>query len=78
MESKYSTKEIQQFLQYEKVRLSGQYNMITQSGEAMKEARLNEKQYLFIVHKYTFMKPEIERLYGSVETAIELFDKGEI
>ncbi len=48
------TKE--QFLRYEKVRLSGKYNMITEMLYASKEARLTKEQYLEIIKNYSELK----------------------
>lgn len=55
------------FKKYEIVRRSGEYNMLTEADRAAKEAGLSQKKYLNIIHKYSFIKEEIEKVYGSVD-----------
>ena len=49
---KLSTKEIN-WLKYEKVRLSGLFNMLTEANKARKMAGLSEKDYLSVIQNYT-------------------------
>lgn len=44
------------FIKYEKVRLSGKYNMIMDCGKAAKEAGLTMKEYTDIVKRYSIVK----------------------
>ena len=53
-----SDKEL--FRRYEKVRLSGKYNMITEANEAMDEAKLSPTDYYYVVHNYKML----QRKYG--------------
>lgn len=55
------------FKKYEKVRRSGLYNMMTEWQDAAKDAKLSDKKYRDIIHKYSFIKSEIEREFGSVD-----------
>lgn len=48
------TKEM--FLRYEKVRLSGKYNMIMDSEAARTEAYLSKEEYLEIIKQYSVYK----------------------
>lgn len=48
------TKEM--FLRYEKVRLSGKYNMIMDSETARIEACLSKEEYLEIIKQYSVYK----------------------
>lgn len=56
------------FKKYEVVRRSGAYNMITEAPAAAKAAKLTDKKYRDIIHKYSFIKNEIEKEYGSIDT----------
>lgn len=60
------------FKKYETVRRSGAFNMITEAPEAMKAAKLSDRKYRDILHKYSFIKNEIEKEYGSID---EFFKK---
>ena len=55
------------FKKYEIVRRSGAYNMMTEWVAASKAAKLSEKKYKTIIQKYSFIKSDIERNYGSVD-----------
>ena len=46
------------FMEYEKVRLSGKYNMIIEADKAMKEAKLTKEEYLEIIRRYEKYKKE--------------------
>lgn len=48
------------FERYEKVRLSGKYNMIMESNQAMKEAGLQPSDYYYAMFNYDILK----RKYG--------------
>lgn len=45
---------------YEKVRQSGRYNMITESGYAMRAAGLTREEYFFVIENYTKLRSESE------------------
>ncbi len=47
------------FLRYEKVRLSGKYNMLTESEQARKEAQLSREDYLYIIMNYSDLKIKV-------------------
>ena len=55
------------FKKYELVRRSGMYNMITEAPAAMKAAKLSDRKYRDIIHKYSFIKHELEEEYGSID-----------
>ena len=55
------------FKKYEIVRRSGEFNMITEASAAMKKAKLSDKKYRDVLHKYSFIKSEIEEQFGSVD-----------
>lgn len=59
------------FKKYEIVRQSGKFNMLTEADKAAIEAGLTQRKYLKIVHKYSFIKEEIEKVYGSIEEFIK-------
>ena len=48
------------FERYEKVRLSGKYNMITEANQAMDEANLRPSDYYYAMFNYELLK----RKYG--------------
>lgn len=48
------------FRRYEKVRLSGKYNMITEAEQAMKEAKLRPNDYHYVIFNYELLN----RKYG--------------
>lgn len=52
---------------YERVRRSGEYNMITEAYLAAKAAGLNKEEYIEIVKNYGPIKNDIEYRYGSVD-----------
>ena len=54
-------KYYEDFKKYEKVRLSGVYNMITEA------AGLSRKAYENIIKKYAIVKMDIQKKFGSVE-----------
>lgn len=59
------------FYKYEKVRLSGEFNMITQAADAAKAAKMRDSDYLKIVHKYSFIMREIVELVGHENPSLE-------
>lgn len=63
----YSKKDFQKWKQYEEVRQSGEFNMITECVAACKKAKLTQEEYSTIVKKYSFIKSAIEKEYGSVD-----------
>ena len=67
------SKYYKDFKKYEITRLSGLYNMITQAPDAMKDAHLSESKYRTIIHKYSFIKKQIEEEYGSVDQFLKEF-----
>lgn len=60
-------KYYEDFKKYEKVRLSGVYNMITEAPQAAKAAGLSRKAYENIIKKYAIVKMDIQKKFGSVE-----------
>ena len=54
------------FRRYERIRLSGKYNMITEADKAMKEANLRPNDYYYVMFNYDLLN----RKYGdkNVET----------
>ena len=63
------TKEQQNWLKYEKVRLSGKYNMITEANLAAKDAELTLNEYSDVIRRYGFIKDTIpeEVLNGKLD-----------
>lgn len=52
---------------YERVRLSGKFNMITEAHLAAKAAGLTKEEYLAVVKDYGPIKADVEYRYGSVD-----------
>lgn len=56
--------EERNWVKYEKVRLSGKYNMIVECGKAMYEADLNRDEYLAVMNNYTELKNRVIEKLG--------------
>lgn len=52
------------WLKYEKVRLSGEYNMITEAGFAMYKANLDRDEYVDVMHNYSDLKKQVIEKLG--------------
>jgi hypothetical protein len=52
------------WLKYEKVRLSGEYNMITEAGFAMYKANLDKDEYVDVMHNYSDLKKQVIEKLG--------------
>ena len=52
------------WLKYEKVRLSGEYNMITEAGFAMYKANLDRDEYVDVMHNYSELKKQVIEKLG--------------
>lgn len=52
--------EYEMYKRYEKVRLSGKFNMITESAPAMKAADLTQDEYLTVIHDYSEYRDKYE------------------
>lgn len=64
---KQKLREEQNWFKYEKVRLSGEYNMIMEAGEAMKDAKLNASDYRDICKRYSIIRERIMKKYTEEE-----------
>lgn len=58
------------FERYERVRLSGKYNMITECGAAAREAGLTMEQYKQVIASYSDLKAAYEA-HQIIEKALE-------
>lgn len=52
------------WVRFEKVRQSGEYNMITEFSKAMYKANLTRDEYLYIVENYDKIKDSLVEKYG--------------
>lgn len=52
------------WLKYEKVRLSGEYNMITEAGSAMYKANLDKDEYVDVMNNYSDLKKQVIEKLG--------------
>lgn len=52
--------EYDMYCRYEKVRLGGKFNMITEAVDAMKEAGLTQDEYLTVIHHYSEFRDKYE------------------
>ena len=57
------SKEIENWLKYEKVRRSGKFNMIMEWKQAAKDAKLSDKDYNSTIKRYLILKSKAEKLY---------------
>ena len=63
----YTQAQEQIWKQYEKVRQSGEFNMITECDKAANKAGLDWKHYRFVLGNYSNLRDQIIKNYGSVE-----------
>lgn len=63
----YTESQEQIWKQYENVRKSGQFNMITEADKATVKAGLTWSQYRFIIGNYAGIREQIIKKYGSVD-----------
>lgn len=68
---KYTEKEFKQWKSYEKVRRSGDYNMVVDFDRASKKAGLSITIYTKIMRKYADIERAIIDKYGSIENYME-------
>ncbi len=59
------TKEL--FLKYERIKLSGEYNMVTQSDDVMKMMNIDLKTYIEIIVNYSEL---FKKYLGNVQNEI--------
>lgn len=52
--------EYEMYCRYEKVRLGGKFNMITEAVDAMKAAGLSQDEYLTVIHHYSEFRDKYE------------------
>lgn len=52
--------EYEMYKRYERVRLGGKYNMITEAADAMEEAGLRRDQYLAVIQNYSELRDKYE------------------
>lgn len=52
------------WLKYEKVRLSGEYNMITEAGSAMYKANLDKDEYVDVMNNYSELRDQVIEKLG--------------
>ena len=55
------------FKRYEKIRLSGKYNMVTEAEQAMKDANLRPNDYYYVLFNYDLLN----RKYGDKSEKIK-------
>ena len=68
--NKFQSRELDNFLFYERIRRSGKFNMITEAYEAAKAAGLTIAEYKNVIRNYVNYKKFVEREYGSVDNFI--------
>lgn len=61
------SKEFKNWFKYENVRRSGTYNMIMESSEASKVAKMTLNDYTQTLKRYGFIKPKVEEQFTQEE-----------
>lgn len=61
------SKEFKNWFKYENVRRSGTYNMIMESSEASKVAKMTLNDYTQTLKRYSFIKLKIEEQFSKEE-----------
>ena len=67
----YSEKAERNWKAYEKVRRSGEFNMITEAAKASHKAGLDWQEYRFIIGNYAGIQNQIVEKYGTVEAFLK-------
>ena len=56
----FTKEQLDWYKAYEQVRQSGEFNMITEAGNAMKKAGLDKNQYVFVIEHFSELRETVE------------------
>lgn len=67
MKGETMDRDIKDWLKYEKVRQSGEFNMIMEAGQASKKAGLTLQRYTEIIKRYSIILTKLKKSYSEEE-----------